>query len=394
MPSLILKPKREKSIHQRHPWVFSGAVARVEGQPQPGETVTVISADGQPLAQAAYSPASSLRARIWTWDPDELVTPDFVRARLQQACQRRAGLDNHPRAAYRLVHGESDGLPGLIADRYRDVIVIQCLSPGAEFWRDVIAGYFVSLPGVSTVFERSDVDARTREGLPPQAGIVQGAPPPARVEIAENGLRFWVDVQHGQKTGFYLDQRPNRPGVREAAPGRDVLDCFAYTGAFTVAALAGGAASVTAIDSSAEALALARENVALNGLAGEAVAWRVGDVFRELRAFRDRGRTFDLIVLDPPKLAPTAAHAPRAARAYKDLNLLALKLLRPAGLLFTFSCSGGVEEALFQKIVAGAALDAQVDAQIVGKMSQGADHPVALNFPEGAYLKGLVVRKL
>ena len=393
-PKLILKAGREKSLKQRHPWIFSGAIERVENDPQPGETTQVHAAHGKFLAQAAFSPQSSIRARIWTWNPDERVNADFFRARIGRAILSRQGwTDMPPHGAVRLVHGESDGLPGLIVDRYANTMVMQCLSWGVEYWRETIAGILVEQPGIKRVFERSDADVRALEGLPPRVGPVRDGPPPEQMEIVENGLRFWVNVHHGHKTGFYLDQRANRQLMRERAAGREVLNCFSYTGSFTVYALAGGAVSVLSIDSSAEALSLARENVLLNDLPLEKAEWIEGDVFRELRVLRDRARSFDLIVLDPPKFASTAAQAQRAARGYKDINLLAFKLLRPGGLLFTFSCSGGISASLFEKIVAGAALDAGVDAQIIGWMTQGADHPVALNFPEGAYLKGLVVMK-
>jgi 23S rRNA (cytosine1962-C5)-methyltransferase len=394
IPKLILKAGREKSLKQRHPWIFSGAIARVENDPQPGETVQVHAAHGKPLALAAFSPQSSIRARVWTWNPDEPVDTNFFHARIGRAIHARQGwLDKSPTGAARLVHGESDGLPGLIVDRYADVMVMQCLSWGAEYWRETIADVLAGQSGVNCVFERSDADVRALEGLSPRVGLVRGDLLPERIEIVENGLRFWVDIHRGHKTGFYLDQRSNRQLLREVSAGREVLNCFSYTGAFTVCALAGGAASVLSIDSSAEALSLARENVLLNGFPLEKTTWIEGDVFRELRTLRDHARSFDLIVLDPPKFASTAAQAQRAARGYKDINLLAFKLLRPGGYLFTFSCSGGVGVELFGKIVAGAALDADVDAQIVGRMSQGADHPVALNFPEGAYLKGLVLLK-
>lgn len=390
--TLTLKPGREKSVNHRHPWIFSGAIAHVDGNPAPGETVRVAAPNGESLALAAYSPQSSIRARIWTWNPREIINADFFRARIVRAHLARAGYAT-PRGAYRLLHGESDGTPGLIVDQYADTVVMQCLSWGAEFWRDTLASLLADLPGVGRVFERSDADVRELEGLAPRVGPVTGDAPPPVLEMVENGLSFGVDVVHGHKTGFYLDQRANRQWVREMSAGREVLNCFAYTGAFTVYALAGGAESVLSIDSSGEALARGKENVALNALPTDKAEWLEGDVFRELRTLRDRARSFDLIVLDPPKFAATASQAEKAARGYKDINLLALKLLRPGGLLFTFSCSGGISAEFFEKIVAGAALDAGAEAQIVGRMCQGGDHPVALNFPEGAYLKGLVLLK-
>jgi 23S rRNA (cytosine1962-C5)-methyltransferase len=270
---------------------------------------------------------------------------------------------------------------------------MQLQSAGAEAWRGCIVAALVESTACAAVYERSDAEVRALEQLPARSGTAAGVLPP-RVVFVENGLRFDVDVIAGQKTGFYLDQRENRRGIRTLADGRDVLDCFCYTGGFTVAALAGGARSVLSIDSSTEALTQARQNVAQNGLDEQRCEWRNGDVFAELRKLRDKAQSFDLIVLDPPKFAPTARHVVKAARAYKDINLLALKLLRPGGLLATFSCSGGVSAELFQKIVAGAALDAAADAAIVGRFSPGPDHPVALSFPEGDYLKGLLVHKL
>jgi len=289
-----------------------------------------------------------------------------------------------------LVHGESDGLPGVVADRYADTVVLQLTSAGAERWREVIADKLLEVSGASRIWERSDAEVRALEGLAPVIAALRGAREPTRIAISEHGLQFEIDLARGHKTGFYLDQRDNRRRVRALARGREVLDGFCYSGGFSLNARAGGAKSVTAVDSSADALALARSNAELNKLAP--VEWLEGDVFQLLRRFRDQGRNFDLVVLDPPKFAPTAAHAAKAARAYKDINLLAFKLLRPGGLLVTFSCSGGVSADLFQKIIAGAALDAGADAQIIERLGPGADHPVALNFPEGDYLKGLVCR--
>jgi 23S rRNA (cytosine1962-C5)-methyltransferase len=388
-----IKPGREKSLLRRHPWVFSGAVASVEGNPLAGETVEIQDAQGDFLARAAFSPHSQIRLRVWSWQPDIVIGPDFFKERLERAlAARQATISPGETNAYRLVHAESDGLPGLIADLYDDVVVVQFLSSGAEYWRETLSGLLQELTGCRYVYERSDADVRGLEGLDARTGAVLGGEPTQRLSVTENGLRFWIDFRSGHKTGFYLDQRANRARLRDIAHGRRTLDCFTYTGGFTVAALAGSASSVTAIDSSAEALELARQNVALNGFPDKKVEWVLGDVFQALRKFRDQGWRYDLIVLDPPKFAPTAAQAQRAARGYKDINLLAFKLLTPGGLLVTFSCSGGVSEELFQKIVAGAALDAGVDALLLERLHQGPDHPVALNFPEGAYLKGFSLR--
>ena len=390
---LRLKAGRERSLVQRHPWIFSGAVETVEGDPEAGSTVDVVAADGRLLARAAYSPASQIRARAWTFDKDCNVDPAFFAARVRGACAARATMLDKQHTGCRLVHGESDGLPGVVADRYGATVVVQLLSAGAEFWRDAIVDALREAVGARCVYERSDADVRTLEGLAPRSGVLAGEVPSA-VTIVEAGIAYRVDIERGQKTGFYLDQRDNRSLVRAHAHGRRVLNAFCYTGAFTLAALAGGAESVLSIDSSREALALARENLGRNpSLATARATWSEADVFEELRALRNRGASFDLIVLDPPKFAPTAAHAARAARAYKDINLLALKLLVPGGLLATFSCSGGIGMDLFRKIVAGAALDAGADATIIGRLGAGADHPVALAFPEGEYLKGLLIRK-
>ena len=389
---VTLQAGREKSLRLRHPWVFSGAIAAVDGAPDAGETVALHAADGQFLASAAWSPSSSIRARVWSFDACETIDEAFIAHRVRKAVAARAEMLDPAHSGCRLVHAESDGLPGVIADRYGEVAVVQLHSSGAEAWRKPIVDALLDATGCTAVYERSDAEVRALEGLPSRTGIAAGVLP-ATVILVEDGLRYDVDVVTGQKTGFFLDQRDNRHRIRTLAEGREVLDCFCYTGGFTVAALGGGARSVLSIDSSADALSLGRKNVAQNGLDETRCDWRDADVFAELRNLRDRARSFDMIVLDPPKFAPTARHVDKAARAYKDINLLALKLLRPGGLLATFSCSGGISSVLFQKIVAGAALDATADAAIVGRFAASADHPVALSFPEGDYLKGLLVRK-
>jgi 23S rRNA (cytosine1962-C5)-methyltransferase len=400
MANVVLKPGREKSLLRRHPWIFSGAIHSVSDEPAPGGTVDLLSSDKQFLARASYSPTSQIRARAWTFE-DEPVDREFFRQRIRSAIQLRdtwhviaSPLGTPDSDAYRLIYAESDGIPGLIVDRYGEVLVLQSLTAGSEFWKETLADLLLEETGLTTIYERSDADVRELEGLETKVGILRGNLSSFIFPITEHHLEFKVNLQSGHKTGFYLDQRLNRLRVRELAKDRDVLDGFCYTGGFTVNALAGGATSVLSIDSSAEALALCRENIALNNLDAARQTSIAGDVFQLLRKFRDEARSFDLIVLDPPKFAPTAAQAERAARGYKDINLLAFKLLRPGGRLVTFSCSGGIDAGLFQKIIAGAALDAGVEAQILEHFSQGADHPVALNFPEGAYLKGLVcIRK-
>jgi len=390
MHKLILKPGREKSLKRRHPWVFSGAVARLDGTPESGETIEIRSAAGEFLALAAYSGKSQIVARVWTWEERAIDRAFFFDAIRRAAGLRQSLLDTGSTDAARLVYGEADALPGIVADRYADTIVLQLTSAGADRWREVIADALLDVTGAARVWERSDVEVRELEGLPPESGPLRGEREPVRVVVTEHALKFEVDLERGHKTGFYLDQRDNRLRARQLANGRDVLDAFCYTGGFALNALAGGARSVLALDSSAEALERAHANADSNGLTD--ADWIAGDVFQMLRHLRNERRVFDLIVLDPPKFAPTAAHAAKAARAYKDINLLAFKLLQPGGYLMSFSCSGGVSSELFQKIVAGAALDAGAQAQIIERLGPGSDHPVALNFPEGDYLKGLLCR--
>jgi 23S rRNA (cytosine1962-C5)-methyltransferase len=392
MNPLILKKGREKALRRRHPWIFSGAVEKAAGKP--GDTVEVRDASGKALALAAYSPKSQIRARVWTFDPAEAVDAGFFRGRIQKALALREALPAAKHTnALRLVNGESDGLPGLVVDRYADVLVAQFLAAGVERWRDPILDSLIEISGCEAIFERSDAEVRKLEGLEPRVGFARGNRNAARCPIIEYGLNFRVDVEQGQKTGFFLDQRENRQRVRALAAGREVLDGFSYTGGFSIAALAGGAKRVTAIESSAPALEVAKENLAANPLDASRVEFVQADVFAHLRKLRDSAARFDLIVLDPPKFAPSAAQVEKAARAYKDINLWALKLLAPGGLLATFSCSGGVSAELFQSIVAGAGLDAGADAKIIERFGAAADHPVALEFPEGEYLKGLLVLK-
>jgi len=393
MKALVLRKGREKSLRRRHPWIFSGAIEKLSGEPASGETVALLDSSGKILAKAAYSAQSQIRARVWTFG-DEEIDAAFFRDRLSRAIALREALPARRHTnALRLVHGESDGLPGLVVDCYADVLVAQFLAAGVERWREPILDLLAELTACEAIFERSDAEVRKLEGLAPRVGFARGNRNASRCPIVEYGLNFRVDVEQGQKTGFFLDQRENRQRVRELAAGREVLDGFCYTGGFSISALAGGAARVTAIESSARALEVARENLAANPLDAAKLQFVEGDVFGELRKLRDRGASFQMVVLDPPKFAPTAAQARNAARAYKDINLLALKLLAPGGLLATFSCSGGVSPELFQSIVAGAALDAGARAQIIERFGAAADHPVALEFPEGEYLKGLLLVK-
>lgn len=393
MTAVILKSGREKILRRRHPWIFSGAIEAVSGSPAAGATVEILSSQGERLGRGAFSPQSQIRVRIWSFEPDEEISPAFFRHRILQALQAREFLfSGTGTTAYRLINAESDGLPGLIVDRYGPFLVCQFLSSGIEHWKAVIVKELSSLSGTEGAYERSDADVRVKEGLKASVGVLQGAEPPDLVEIQEANVRFLVDIRRGQKTGFYLDQRENRIMAAKFSAGAEVLNGFSYTGGFGIWALKGGARRVTNVDSSENALALGRKSVLLNGMDPGWVEDVTGDVFKVLRSFRDRSRQFDLVVLDPPKFAESIDQVEKAARAYKDINLLAFKLLRPGGFLFTFSCSGHVGRDLFQKIVADAALDAGRDAAILHHLGQAPDHPVGLAFPEGAYLKGLVCR--
>ena len=392
MKSVTLNPGRDRPLRRKHPWIFSGAIASVSGDPGFGDTVDILDAGGEWLARGAFSPLSQIRVRIWTWGRETEINADFFWGRVKSALSLRKTRSDDPHtSAYREIYAESDLLPGLIMDRYGPFRVVQFLSQGVERHRDEILDVITQIDAVEGIFERSDADIRQLEGLPQAVGAIWGKEPPARIKILENDMTFWVDVHQGHKTGFYLDQRRNRQVIRNWISG-EVLDAFCYSGGFTVSALRSGARAVVSVDSSANALELTSENIALNGFQ-DARSERVeADVFQYLRSCRDSRRQFDTIILDPPKFAATSAQVDKATRGYKDINLLAFKLLRPGGILITFSCSGGVSPALFEKIVADAALDAGVDANVIATLDQAGDHPVHLHFPEGRYLKGLVCR--
>lgn len=390
MSEIRLLPKRERAVQQGHPWIFSGAIAQAEAEP--GEVAAVRGADGRLLGWGYYNPHSQIRVRMLRWGeapPDEA----WWREQLVRAIARRASLwAEGETTAVRLVHAESDGLPGLIVDRYGEWLVLQALTLGIEQRKEQLARLLLELTGARGVWERSDESVRALEGLPEVAGPLAGKVPDTSIVVRENGLRFRVDLATGHKTGFYLDQRDNRATLMQYAAGKTVLNCFAYTGGFSVYAAAAGASHVTSVDTSQPALELAVENYALNRLDSERDEWLVADVFDLLRDFRDEGRTFDLIILDPPKFAHSKSGVDAACRGYKDINLHAFQLLRPGGVLVTFSCSGLISAELFQKVIFGAALDAGVDAQILHPLWQAPDHPIRLAFPEGAYLKGLLCR--
>jgi 23S rRNA (cytosine1962-C5)-methyltransferase len=399
MPVLEIKQNRLKSLRQQHPWVFSGSIEQEKDGLISGQTVDLVTRDGTFLARAAYSPHSQIRARIWTFLEDEKVDIDFFRRRISTslAIRERLGFFNpktslEDQSACRLIHGESDGIPGLIVDQYGNLLVVQFLSAGTEYFKEILIDLLMEITGIQNVYNRSDSEVRALEGLPIDTGLVHGNVPD-QVTIIENKLRFKINVMEGHKTGFYLDQSRNRKRIKDLAKDCDVLDCFSYTGGFSMNALAGGAKSLVSIDASEDSLSLAKENLKNNDLPLEKVDFIVGDVFQLLRKFRDSRKVFDLIILDPPKFAHTVSQVEKASRGYKDINLLAFKLLRPGGILVTFSCSGGITAELFQKIVAGAALDAGVRAEIIERLYQSGDHPVGLNFPEGNYLKGLICIK-
>ncbi len=397
---LTLKKGREKPVLQRHPWIFSGAIAALAGDPAPGDLVDVLAAGGRRLGTAFYNPQSQIVGRLLTWDEEIPIDEAFWRRRLERAYEGRRRLALEPATdAYRLVYSEADGLPGLIVDHYAGFLVTQFLTAGMAARRDLIVELLAGMPLLNGarpagIVERSDASVRQKEGLPETSGRLWGADPPSPIEIREHGLIFQVDLVAGHKTGFYLDQRENRAHFSRPAlvAGGDVLNAFAYTGGFAVAAARGGAGPITNLDTSFPALELAEMNVQRNFDSRPADDYLAGNAFEIMRDFRDQGRQFDAIVLDPPKFVQSQRDLTRATRGYKDINWLALRLLRPGGILVTFSCSGLVSVDLFQKILFGAAVDAGREVQIMQALGQAADHPVLLTFPESAYLKGFLCR--
>jgi len=391
LKQIILKKGRAKPALRRHPWIFSGAVGHIVGDPSDGDPVQVCDAGGNFLAYGLLNRRSQIIVRLVSWEKDQLPDTTFWRRRLERALAGRATLAaDATTTAYRLVHAEADGLPGLIVDRYGDYLAVQFLILGMARRKKEIADLLAQVATPRGIVERSDVSVRAKEGLPLTTGLLWGESPPDRLEVQENGHRFLVDLNAGQKTGFYLDQRANRQRVSLYCASRTVLDVFCYTGGFSVYAAQAGASSLTLVDSSTEALALAKKNLRLNRRQNSNDQFLAVDAFQQLRHFRAEGRVFDTIILDPPKFAHSQADVQRAARGYKDVNLLAMQLLSAGGILVTFSCSGLVSADLFQKIVFGAALDAGRDVQILERLSQGLDHPILLTFPESEYLKGLV----
>jgi 23S rRNA (cytosine1962-C5)-methyltransferase len=390
MKTIRLKPGKERSLLRRHPWIFESAIGR--GAADAGETVRVESDQGQFLAWGAFSPASKIRVRVWSFNQEQRIDASFFIAACASAVSARGrfGIQSD---SLRLIHGESDGLPGLIVDRYGGTLVAQFTSTGVERWKPVIADALLAATGLARLYERSDASSRALEGLTEATGWLRGSGA-LELVLHEHDWQLGLNIATGHKTGFYLDQRDNRKRFADYCRRlkfERVLNCYCYTGGFTVAALCGGAQHVTSIDSSGPALRQAAANVALNGFEASRTTFMDADVNASLRQFIEQGGRFDAIVLDPPKFAPSVAHAERAARAYKDINRLAFKLLTPGGVLFTCSCSGGISADLFHKIVASAGCDAGVDGFIIERMSAASDHPMTVNFPEGEYLKGLVI---
>jgi len=391
MQSVTLKKSADSFIKRKHPWIFSGAIEKIEGNPSNGETVQIFTSDKKLIGNGSFSPASQIRVRVWSFDPEEIIDENFFRRKISLAySQREKIIEISETNAYRIINAESDGLPGLIVDRYSDFLVCQFLSAGAEFNKETLIEILNDIFKPFGIFERSDVEVRTKEGLQPNQSILKGIAPDNLIEVRENGFKFLVDIKNGHKTGFYLDQRDNRKLISEFAKGKTVLNCFSYTGGFSVYALASGAEKIAQIESSSSAIDLSNKNFELNNLNPSLVENINGDVFEILRKFRDERRTFDMIILDPPKFAESVSQIQQASRGYKDINLLAMKLLNPGGILFTFSCSGHISTELFQKIISGAALDSGREVKIINQLTQSSDHPIALNFPEGLYLKGLV----
>jgi 23S rRNA (cytosine1962-C5)-methyltransferase len=392
MVTVTLKPDRERSVLLRHPWLFSGAIAHVSDRPADGAAVDVVDAAGRWLARGTWSGASQIRVRLWTWTPDEAIDAALIERRLDRALAGRARLAADPATtAYRLVFSEADGLPGVVVDRYGPYLVVQLTTAGAVARHEALVAALVERLAPAGILERSEVEARAHEALPPVARTLWGEPPAGPVEIVERGLRLLVDLTAGQKTGAYLDQRDNRVRVAAYCQDAEVLGGFCYSGGFELQAARADATAITGIDSSAEALRLAADNAALNGLTLP-LEWVAGNVFAELRRLRAEARRFDAVILDPPKFVQSRAQLERGLRGYKDINLLALQLLRPGGTLATFSCSGLVPADLFQKVVFGAAIDAARDVQIIERLGQPPDHPVLLAFPESEYLTGLICR--
>lgn len=392
---VILKQGRDRPVRNRHPWIFSGAIEHVKGHPQPGDIVNIVGADGDWLAAGYYNPKSQIVARILTWNSAETIDETFWRGKLQVAIAARSFLKLEPdTTAYRIVNAEADGLPGLVADKYGDFIAVQCTTLGIDLRKQIIADTLAELMRPAGIIERSDQNARRKEGLGDSTGVIRGNAPADELVVRENTLKFAVELFKGHKTGLYLDQRENRAVVcrPEIVAGKEVLNAFCYTGGFGVYAAARGAGRIVNLDSSAPILEQAKKNITLNAGSRKEDEYAAGDAFTVMRSYADAGRKFDVVILDPPKFVQNQSDIPRAARGYKDLNRLAMLLLRPDGILATFSCSGLVGMEMFQTFVFRAAVDACRNVQILKHMEQAPDHPMLVTFPESMYLKGLLCR--
>ena len=391
---IILHETREKSLKRRHPWIFSKAVREVVNPPENGADIDIYAADGSFLARASYSPNSQIRARVWSFNAEEKIDQQFFERKIREAAEAiTLMLEETGMSACRLVDAESDGLPGLIIDRYNNFLVLEVLSAGAEYHLKDITSALRNIYPDDNIYERSDVEVRTKEGLESRKGVIYGEEPPEELAIKENGgMQILVNIKEGHKTGYYLDQRDNRAALSKYCKGKSVLNCFSYTGGFSLYALRGRAKSVANVDVSQKALDIAKKNIVLNHLDPGRVKFIREDVFAFLRKEKKAGHTYDVIVLDPPKFAESKSQLDKACRGYKDINMIAASIINPGGYLMTYSCSGHMTPDLFQKVVADALLDAGRDGQIVEFLTQASDHPVALPYPEALYLKGLVVR--
>ncbi len=391
MSSVTLKKGKERLIQSKHPWIFSGAIEKINNVKTNGETVEIKSFDGNVLAIGALSLHSQITVRIWSFNPNETIDKEFFRQRIKSAIElRNKIIDKNSTNVYRLINSENDLLPGVIADIYNNIIVCQFLSAGAELWKNEIVDTLTEELNPTGIYERSDSDSRFKEKLEKKSGKLYGEVKDDLIEVTENNIRFYVDIKSGHKTGFYIDQRDNRKILKDFVRNKTVLNCFCYTGGFSLYAQSAKAKRITNIDSSSEALNLLTKNFELNKFNPDDIENIEGDVFRILRKFRDENRKFDLIILDPPKFAESASQVNQAARGYKDINLLAMKLLNDGGILFTFSCSGHINQELFRKIVDDAAIDSGRTVKIIKQLTQSSDHPVLSGFPEGLYLKGLI----
>jgi len=393
MSSVKLKKGRDKSFNRKHPWIFSGAIDSIKDINTNGETVEIFSGDGKFLGYGSYSLHSQISVRVLSFNPEDQIDKDFIQKKIETAAQFRTQIINlETTNAYRVINAESDSLPGLVVDKYGDFLVCQFLSAGAEFWKKETIEILFNIFNPTGIFERSDVEVREKEGLQQFKGILFGKDPEELIEIIENGNKFFVDINLGHKTGFYLDQRDNRKLLETFSSESKILNCFSYTGGFSVYAIKAGASKVVNLDSSLEALSLAETNLTLNGIASSKYENVQDDVFKYLRKLRDTNKQFDVIILDPPKFAESVCQIEKASRGYKDINLLALKLLKKNGVLFTFSCSGHIVPELFNKIIADAATDAGREVHILKYLTQSPDHAMLTSFPEGLYLKGLVCK--